>query len=71
MSQAVEKMVSVIVPVFNEEGNIALLHQRLLSVLKKLNQNYEIIIDDGSTDGTLNQLRQACKEDPSTNPTQW
>lgn len=67
MSQAVEKMVSVIIPVFNEEGNIALLHQRLLSVLKKLNQNYEIIfIDDGSTDGTLNQLRQACKEDPST-----
>ena len=67
MSPAVEEMVSVIIPVFNEEGNISPLHERLLAVLKRLNRDYEIIfIDDGSTDDTLNQLRRICKEDPST-----
>lgn len=67
MSQAVEEMISVVIPVFNEGENISPLHERLLSVLKKLNRDYEIIfIDDGSTDDTLNQLRRICKENPST-----
>jgi dolichol-phosphate mannosyltransferase len=51
----------------NEEDNILPLHERVLSVLKRLNRNYEIIfVDDGSTDSTLSKLRLVCKQDPST-----
>ena len=67
MPQTFEGMISVVVPVFNEEENILPLHERLLPVLKRLNREYEIIfIDDGSTDNTLSQLRRISKADPST-----
>lgn len=42
---------SVVIPIYNEEQNIALLYQRLNAVLSKLPQSYEIIlINDGSSD---------------------
>ena len=45
--------VSVIVPVYNEEGNVALLHQEIKEVCEKNHYEYEIImINDGSSDGT-------------------
>lgn len=45
---------SVVVPLYNEEGNVALLHQRIQEVLQKLGQPFEIIfIDDGSQDKTV------------------
>lgn len=44
---------SVVVPAYNEAGNIPLLTARLAEVLSSLVSNYEIIIvDDGSVDGT-------------------
>ncbi len=67
MTQTIPELISVIIPVFNEEGNVVPLHEKLVSVLKKLNREYEIIfIDDGSTDSTLDQLRLLCKQDSST-----
>ncbi len=46
-------LLSVVVPVFNEETNIAPLLQRLDAVLPRCAGEHEIIIvDDGSTDGT-------------------
>jgi len=67
MTEAVREMISVVIPVLNEEENILPLHEKLLSVLKRLNRDYEIIfIDDGSTDKTLERLRLLCKNDPST-----
>lgn len=49
---------SVIVPVFNEEGAIADLHTKILASCQKLNEPYEIIfINDGSTDKTLEILK--------------
>ena len=43
--------VSVVVPVYNEEGNLPELHRRLTAVLEGLRQPYELIyIDDGSRD---------------------
>ncbi len=67
MSQKVEELISVIIPVFNEQGNISPLHEKLVSALKKLGRGYEIIfIDDGSTDDTLSQLRLLCKGNSST-----
>lgn len=45
---------SIVVPVYNEEENVQLLHQKLKEVLDSLKQEYEILfIDDGSTDRTL------------------
>ena len=57
---------SVIIPVFNEEKNITELIKKLTSVLKKLNQSWEIIvINDGSNDKSgqiLNSLAQKIKK---------
>jgi glycosyltransferase involved in cell wall biosynthesis len=48
---------SIIVPLYNEEPNIDVLFNRILSVLKELNLTYEIIcVDDGSRDNTLMSL---------------
>ena len=53
------KTVSVIIPVYNEAQNIGSLHDELREVLNTINYPYEIIcIDDGSTDGSFNILRQ-------------
>lgn len=48
---------SVIIPVYNEEGNIPVLIPRLFSVLENLSENWEVIfINDGSQDNTLDLL---------------
>jgi len=52
-------MISIIVPVYNEEKNVKELHQEILEVCQKLNQEFEIIfIDDGSNDNTLDELKK-------------
>jgi len=49
--------VSVIIPVFNEEGNVSQLQTELESVLKEL--SYEIVfVDDGSSDRTVEKIRR-------------
>lgn len=58
MPDTKELFLSVVIPVYNEEGSVRELHQELLTVLQSLHKPYEIIfVDDGSTDGTLRQLR--------------
>ncbi len=50
--------VSAVVPVFNEEGNLPLLIGRLIEVLDSLRKPYEaIMVDDGSTDDSLQVLK--------------
>ncbi|MFN3739525.1 MAG: glycosyltransferase family 2 protein [Thermodesulfovibrionales bacterium] len=52
---------SVVIPVYNEEENIPVLHERLVSVLERI-KDYEIIyVDDGSTDRTLEILEELQK----------
>ena len=56
------KFITVILPCYNEEGNIKLIHSKLSSVLSHF--NYEIIfINDGSKDDTLNQLKSLSIKD--------
>lgn len=55
---------SVVIPVYNEEKNVGILHRELLTVLKKLKKPYEIIfIDDGSDDQTLAKLKKIRERD--------
>lgn len=56
--------ISVVVPVYNEEDNIRLLHEGLAPVLSGMNVPYEILfVDDGSSDGTRDELRHVAKQD--------
>jgi glycosyltransferase involved in cell wall biosynthesis len=49
---------SIVVPVFNEEGNVRELHRAIFSACQKLGNNFEIIfIDDGSTDKTAENCK--------------
>lgn len=55
---------SVVIPVYNEEKNIAELYRRLKPVLKSIIPRYEIIfINDGSTDQTLTKLQRLRAKD--------
>ena len=50
---------SIVIPLHNEEPNVAPLHAELTRVLASMGVAYEIIlIDDGSTDGTFAALRR-------------
>ena len=57
--------VSVVIPVFNEEQGLPLLLPRVLGVLEALDCTYELVfVDDGSSDGTLQALREAAQGHP-------
>jgi len=57
--------ISVVIPVYNEAENIAPLYSELKEVLGTLNRSYEVlIINDGSTDSTLEELRKTKKSSP-------
>ncbi len=54
---ATQPQLSIVIPVFNEEGNLQLLHQQLTKVLTGLARPYEIIfVNDGSSDGSAEIL---------------
>lgn len=47
------KLVSIVVPVFNEQENVKVFYQEVCKYMKPLDYSFELIfIDDGSTDGT-------------------
>jgi glycosyltransferase involved in cell wall biosynthesis len=57
-------MYSVIIPVFNEEGNLDLLHEKLSEGLAKLQGEVEIFfVDDGSTDSSFADLNRLAAKD--------
>jgi glycosyltransferase involved in cell wall biosynthesis len=58
--------ISVVIPVYNEEGSL----QRLYALLKRILESSAItaemiFIDDGSTDGTAAVLKEISRSDPS------
>lgn len=53
------KSISVVIPVYNEEENVALLHKEIKTVCKQNNYQYEIIfVDDGSSDKTVEEIKK-------------
>src|SRR5688572_10570168 len=57
--------ISVVVPVFNEQDNIAPLHREIVPVLESLSRPFEIVlVDDGSTDASPARLRDLRASDP-------
>lgn len=53
-----KELISVVVPVYNEAGNIARLDAELKEVLSSIEHPFEILyVNDGSTDGSLAELK--------------
>jgi len=56
--------ITIFLPVYNEEDNLQLVHEKISSVLSSLNRIAEIIyIDDGSTDSSLQILKDIAAAD--------
>ncbi|MGA3087890.1 MAG: polyprenol monophosphomannose synthase [Terriglobales bacterium] len=56
---------AVVVPTLNETGNIDQILQELTDALSETRYEYEIIVvDDGSTDGTVEQVHEWTRRDP-------
>lgn len=60
-----DPQISLFLPVYNEEENLAGLHARIERALQRLGLSCEVIyVDDGSTDGSLDLLRGFAESDP-------
>lgn len=58
-------MVSVVVPIYNEEENIGAFHTTVSKVMDTLNEAWEIVyVNDGSRDSSLTLLLEIQKRDP-------
>lgn len=56
-------MVSVVIPVYDEQDNLIPLHQSLTKALA--DRDYELVfVDDGSTDGSLETIADLVRDDP-------
>src|SRR5712691_7479601 len=63
--RTLEVEVSVLIPVLDEAATILDLAEQVAAVLDRLGRSLEIIfIDDGSGDGTAEQVRAAHERDP-------
>lgn len=57
-------MISVLIPIFNEEKSLSVLVAMLREILKDLDKEYEIIfLDDGSTDNSLQEMEALAAKD--------
>jgi dolichol-phosphate mannosyltransferase len=64
MSDKKNTEIAIVIPAYNEEGNVRKTADLVTKVLSGCKKTYEIIfVDDGSTDSTLEKLIQLNKED--------
>lgn len=60
-----KRLVTLVLPVFDEKGNLNELHTRITDVMRGLPVDYELLfVDDGSTDGSMQVLEELQKSDP-------
>ncbi len=65
MSTSTQPHISVVVPAYNEEGNLGRLREGLVATLEATGKPFEILfVDDGSTDGTFGVIGAIAAEDP-------
>ena len=63
---------SFIIPVYNEEDSLPLLHEALTAVVKGLDGTYEIVyVDDGSKDASFAKLQLIASNDPTVKVIQF
>ncbi len=73
MSPAHRIELSLVIPTFNEEGNVQRLYQEIRAVLAQLQlEHYEFIfIDDGSSDASLHNIEALRAQDPKVHYLQF
>jgi dolichol-phosphate mannosyltransferase len=59
--------VSAIIPIFNEEECIPVIAERILVILRDYFDYEVLFIDDGSTDNSLNKIKEIRLSDPKVN----
>ena len=60
-----EPQVAIIVPFFNEDENVLPLATEIEAAMQQLGRPYELIlVDDGSSDGTWERIREARERNP-------
>lgn len=60
-------LISVVIPCYNEKGNLPRVHQALASVFAPLGSRYDtefLFVDDGSEDGTATEIEKLAEGDP-------
>jgi len=58
-------MISVVIPIYNEEEIIALLHEAVSSAMRQTGERWEVVyVNDGSKDSSLDLLRQIQATEP-------
>ena len=65
MSEKTPSIISIVLPLYNEQNGLLQFHDNLVSVLRSIKHySFEIIYcNDGSTDDSLSQLKKIAKED--------
>jgi glycosyltransferase involved in cell wall biosynthesis len=57
--------VSIVIPLYNEEESVEALYAEVRAAAERLGRSWELLlVDDGSTDQTVAQLREVCARDP-------
>jgi dolichol-phosphate mannosyltransferase len=60
---------SIVAPIFNEKENLPELYRRVKEVMDSTNEPWELIlVDDGSTDGSTEIIRELGQQDQSIRP---
>lgn len=58
-------MISIVTPVYNEEGNVVFFHDEVTKVMKETGLDYEVIyVNDGSRDRTDVLIHELAEHDP-------